>query len=127
MLARAHVVPVVLQKIAATPVLPSEMPAGFTHAKIVRLPPTPRIHTLGGVRIDFSNAHETDSASYALLPTNTAAVRLALTEANFNAHGLFHTKAVAVGQIAVGVTSATAAGASTLLRLALAHLRRAEG
>jgi len=127
MLAQVHTLPPVLAKIAATPVLSSEMPAGFTHAKIVRLPPTARIHTVGAVRIDFSNAHGSESESYALLRTNAAAVRLARTEASFDAHGLFHTKAVAVGRIAVGVTAATAAEASTLLRLAVAHLRRAEG
>lgn len=119
--------PPVLAKIAATPVLSSEMPAGFTRATVVRLPPTARIHTLGGVRIDFSNAHGSESESYALLRTNVAAVRLARTEATFNAHGLFHTKAVAVGRIAMGVTAVTAGEASALLRLALAHLRRAEG
>jgi hypothetical protein len=127
MFAQAQTLPPLLAKIAATPVLASEMPAGFTHAKIVDLRAAPQIHMLGGVRIDFSNAHETDSASYALLPTNAAAVRLARTSANFNGHGLVYTRAVAVGRIAIGVTSATAAGANRLLQLALAHLRRAEG
>jgi hypothetical protein len=127
MFLQPQTVPPSLEKIASTPVLSSEMPAGFTHVKIVRLPPTARIHTLGGVRIDFSNARESDSASYALMRTNAAAVRLAHIEANFNGHGLFHTKAAVVGRIAVGVTAKTVGQASTLLRLALAHLRRAVG
>ena len=126
MFTHVQTLPPLLEKIAATAVLSSELPAGFTHAKIVRLPPTAQIHTLGGVRIDFSNARTTESASYALLRTNAAAVRLARTEATFNGHGLFYTKAVAVGRIAVGVTATTVGAARTLLQLALAHLRRAE-
>src|SRR3954468_1500 len=34
-----------------------------------------RIHTLGGVRIDFGNSHASESESYALLRTHAAAVR----------------------------------------------------
>jgi hypothetical protein len=116
-----------LEKIAATPVLASGMPAGFAHAKIVRLPAAGRVHLLGGVRIDFSNAHETDSAAYGLFTTNAAAVRFARTEAKVNGHGLFYAKAVTVGRVAVGVTAATASQATSLMRIALAHLRRAEG
>lgn len=63
MLAQAQALPPSLQRLAATPVLASEMPAGFSRVKVVRLAPNQRLSTLGGVRIDFSNAHATESAS----------------------------------------------------------------
>lgn len=94
--------------------------------KVTRLAPTRRIQTLGGVRIDFSNRHASESASYALMRTHAAALRLAHTEATFKSQGLFHTGAVAVGRFAVGVTATTKAKAKTLLSLALSHLRRSE-
>jgi hypothetical protein len=83
-----------LQRIATTPVLASERPAGFPHVKVTRLAADPRIHTLGIVRIDFSNSHASESASYALMRTDAAARRLAHTEATFKTAGLFHTRAV---------------------------------
>jgi hypothetical protein len=126
MLAQASSLPPVLQRIATTPVLAAERPAGFPHVKITRLAPTRRIHTLGGVRIDFSNSHTSESASYALMRTHAAARRLAHTEATFKTAGLFHTQAVAAGRFAVGVTATTKAQAKTLLALALSHLRRSE-
>jgi len=101
--------PPALQRIATTPVLASERPSGFPHVKVTRLAPTRRIHTLGGVRIDFSNSHASESASYALMRTHAAALRLARTEATFKTGGLFHTRAVAVGRLAVGVTATTRA------------------
>jgi hypothetical protein len=126
MLAQTPTLPPVLQRIAATPVLAAERPAGFPHVKVTRLAPTRRIHTLGSVRIDFSNGHASESASYALMRTHAAALRLADTEATIKTGGLFHTRAVAVGRFAVGVTATTKTQAKTLLALALSHLRRSE-
>src|SRR4029077_15440880 len=126
MVARTPNLPPALQRIATTPVPASERPTGFPHVKITPLAPTRRIHTLGGVRIDFSNRHASESASYALMRTPPAARRPAHTEATFNGGGLLHIRAVAVGRFAVGVTATTKAQAKTLLALALAHLRRSE-
>ena len=126
MLAQAPNLPPALERVATTPVLASERPAGFTHVRITRLGADRRLHTLGGVRIDFSNSHGSESASYALMRTHAAAGRLAQREATVKTGGLFRTRAVAVGRFAVGVTAATRAGAKALLALALAHLRRSE-
>jgi hypothetical protein len=115
-----------LHKLAATPVLRSEMPAGFTGTKVVTLAPDARFQTLGGVRLDFSNARTTESAGYALMRSNAAATRFAKTAARVNGGSLFQVRAVAVGRFAVAVTAATSAGASALLRLAVAHLKRSE-
>src|SRR5439155_5636525 len=121
MFAQAPNLPPALQRIATTPVLASERPAGFPHVKVTRLAPTRHTHTLGGVRIDFSNRHASESASYALMRTHAAARRLAHTEATFKTGGLFHTRAVAVGRFAIGVTATTRTQAKTLLALALSH------
>src|SRR4051812_23585489 len=118
--------PPALERIATTPVLASERPAGFPKVKITRLAANRRIHTLGGVRIDFSNSHASESASYALMRTHAAALRLAHTEATVKTGDLFHTRAVAVGRFTVGVTATTKAQAKTFLALALSHLRRSE-
>ena|SRR5437899_12195715 len=126
MFAQAPNLPPALERIATTPVLASERPAGFPHVTLTRLAPTRRIHTLGGVRVDFSNSHTSESASYALMRTRAAARHLAHTEATIRTSGLFHTRAVAVGRFAVAVAAATKAQAKTLLALALAHLRRSE-
>jgi hypothetical protein len=126
MLAQAPKLPPALQRVATTPVLASERPAGFAHVKVTRLGADRRIHTLGVVRIDFSNSHTSESASYALMRTHAAARRLAHREATFKTGGLFHTRAVAVGRFALGVTATTKARAKTLLALALSHLRRSE-
>lgn len=115
-----------LQKLAAAPVLVSELPAGFTRTKIVTLPPSARFHTLGGVRIDFSNQRTTESAGYALMKTDVAAARFAETAAHVNGGSLFQVRAVAIGRFAVAVTATSAAGANALLRLAVAHLKRSE-
>jgi hypothetical protein len=69
--------PPALQRIATTPVLASEKPDGFFAVKVNLLRPNPQIHTLGGVRIDFSNSHSSESESFALMRTSAAAVRLA--------------------------------------------------
>lgn len=126
MLAQPPSLPPALERIATTPVLASEKPAGFPHVTVIRLAANRHIHTLGTVRIDFSNSHASQSASYALMRTHAAAVRLAHTEAAVNTGGLFHTRAVAVGRFAVGVAATTKAKAKTFLALALAHLRRSE-
>jgi hypothetical protein len=126
MLAQIPTLPPALQRIAETPVLASEKPAGFPQVKVTRLAADRRIHTLGVVRIDFSNSHASESASYALMRTHAAALRLAHTEATLKTGGLFHTQAVAVGRIAVGVTATTKEQAKTFLALALSHLRRSE-
>jgi hypothetical protein len=126
MIAQSPNLPPAVERIATTPVLASERPAGFPHVKITRLAANRHIHTLGGVRIDFSNSHASESASYALMRTHAAALRLAHTEATFKTAGLFHTGAVAIGRFAVGVTATTKAEAKILLGLAVAHLRRSE-
>jgi hypothetical protein len=126
MLAQPPKLPQALERIATTPVLASEKPAGFPHVKVTRLAANRHIHTLGTVRIDFSNTHASQSASYALMKTHVAALALAHTEATVKTGGLFHTQAVAVGRFAVGVTATTEAKAKTFLTLALAHLRRSE-
>ena len=115
-----------LQKLAAAPVLVSEIPAGFTGTKIVTLPATARFHTLGGVRIDFSNKSTTESACYELMKTNAAAARFAKTAAQVNGGSLFQVRAVAVGRFVVAVTATSASGANALLRMAVAHLKRSE-
>ena len=126
MLAQAPKLPPALERIAATPLLASERPAGFPHVKITRLGPNKRAHTLGIVRFDFSNQHTSESAGFALLKTHAAATRFARQAATINVGGAFHTKAVATRRFAVAVTARTAAKARTLLALALAHLRRSE-
>jgi len=115
-----------LQRLAATPVLSSEIPAGFTHAKVLTLAPNSRIHTLGAVRIDFSNKRTTESASYALMKTNGAAAQFAKSLSHVNGGSLFYVRTVAVGRFAVAVTAVTRRGADALLQLAVAHLQRAE-
>jgi len=126
MLAQAPKLPAALQRIATTPVLASERPAGFLHVKITRLGPNKRAHTLGIVRIDFSNRRTSESAGYALMKTHAAAIRFAHQAGTVKTAGLFYTKAVAIRWFAVAVTATTAAKAKTMLTLALAHLRRSE-
>jgi hypothetical protein len=126
MLAQTPKLPPALQQLATTPVLASERPAGFPHVKVTRLAADRRIHTLGVVRIDFSNSHASESESYALLRTHAAALRLAQRETTIKTGGLFHARAVAVGRFAVGVTARTKAKAETFLALALSHVRRSE-
>jgi hypothetical protein len=80
-----HVVatyPPVLTKLANTPLLHSEMPPGFTRARITKLPADRRYHTLGAVRIDFRNAHAAESASYALFKHSAQADAFARLEKN---------------------------------------------
>ena len=124
MFVQAHVLPPPLERIANTPVLASEMPPGFTRAKIVRLAPNAKLGTLGGVRIDFINAHTTESESFALMKTSAAAGFFAQTEMKIDGGSLFHVRARAVGRFVVGATGRTVSEATDLLRLALAHFHR---
>jgi hypothetical protein len=124
MFTQAQALPPSLEKLATTPVLASEMPSGFSRAKIVRLAPNLKLSTLGGVRIDFINAHATESASYALMKTSAAAALFAQTEMKIDGGSLFRVRAVAIGRFVVGSTGRTATEASSLLRLAVAHFRR---
>jgi hypothetical protein len=124
MFVQAHPLPPSLERLATTPVLASELPPGFTGVKIVRLAPNAKLSTLGGVRIDFTSAHVTESESFALMKTKAAAALFAQTEMKIDGGSLFRVRAVAVGRFVVGATGRTAAEASGLLRLALAHFRR---
>jgi hypothetical protein len=127
MLVQVPTLPPALQRIAAKPVLRSERPVGFRHVKVIRLAPNRHLHTLGAVRIDFSNHHSTESTSDALLRTHAAAVRLARIEAHTKIVGPFHVRSVAIRRFAVAVAAYTGTGAKHLLALAVAHLRRSEG
>jgi hypothetical protein len=115
-----------LQKLYNTPVLRSEMPAGFHHAKVLRLAPDRRRHTLGAVRIDFTNARGSESASYALFKDVARASAFARTERAVNTGGLFRVRVATVGRFVVGVTAKTGAQATALLGLAIEHLRKSE-
>ena len=126
MLAQTPNLPPALQRLATTPIVASERPAGYPHVKVTRLAADRRIHTLGGVRIDFSNRHASESASYALLGTHALAVGLARRESRVRTGGLFYVRAVAVGRFAIGVTATTKANAKAFLALALSHLRHSE-
>jgi hypothetical protein len=120
------VLPPTLEKLYNTPVLRSEMPAGFHHAKVLRLAPNRRYHTLGAVRIDFTNARSSESASYALFKDVARATAFARTERAVKTGGLFRVRVAVVGRLVVGVAAKTSPQAKTLLRLALQHLRRSE-
>jgi hypothetical protein len=125
MFVHAHALPPSLERLANTPVLVSEMPPGFNRVKIVRLAANQKISTLGGVRIDFINAHTTVSESYALMKTNAAAALFAQTEMKIDGGSLFRVRAVAIGRFVVGAVGRTATEASNVLRLAVGHFRRA--
>jgi hypothetical protein len=116
-----------LARLSKTPVLRSEMPAGFTHASFLELPADPRYHTLGMLRIDFKSALAAESASYALFKSSAQAAAFVPVEANIKTGGFFHVAVARVGRIVVGVAGSTRAQAQTLLQLALAHLRRSAG
>jgi hypothetical protein len=115
-----------LARLSSTPVLRSEMPAGFTRATISELPADARYHTLGSVRIDFKNAHTSESASYALFKSSGQAAAFARVEAKVATGGLFRVAVARVGAIVVGAIGTTRAQAQALLDLALAHLGRSE-
>lgn len=124
MFAQGHTPPASLERLSNTPVLASEMPPGFSRVKVVRLAANPNLSTLGGVRIDFINAHTTESESYALMKSNAAAALFAQTEMKIDGGTLFRVRAVAIGRFVIGATGRTAAEAKSLLRLAVAHFRR---
>jgi hypothetical protein len=115
-----------LAKLANTPVLRSEMPLGFTRATVSELAADPRYHTLGAVRVEFTNAHTSESTSYVLFKSSGQAALFAGVEAKLKTGGLFRIAVARVGRIVVGVTAPTRAQATALLRLAIAHLRRSE-
>jgi hypothetical protein len=116
--------PPVLTKLANAPVLQSEMPRGYTRATITQLPANAHYHWLGAVRIDFKNAHATESASYALFKDSSHAKAFTDVAANIGTRGAFHVAVATVGAMAVGVIAFTRAQAKALLQLALAHLQR---
>ena len=125
MFAQVQALPPSLERLATTPVLASEMPPGFSRTKIFRLAPNQKLSTLGAVRIDFINAHTTESESFALMKTSAAAARFAQTEMKIDGGSLFRVRAVAIGRFVVGATGRTATEASNVLHLAVAHFRRA--
>ena len=120
------VLPPPLEKLYNTPVLRSEMPAGFHHAKVARLAPDQRYHSLGAIRIDFTNARSFESASYALFNSTAKASALARKERAVNSGGFFHVRVKVIGHLVVAATAKTAAKTTTLLDLAIRHLRRSE-
>ena len=126
MFAQAQALPPSLARLATTPAFASEMPPGFNRSKIFRLAPNQQLNTLGGVRIDFINSHTTESESFALMKTNAAAALFAQTEMKIDGGSLFRVKAVAIGRFVIGATGRTATEAGNVLRLAVAHFRRAE-
>lgn len=127
MLAQVPTLPPALQRVASTPVLASERPAGFSRVKIIRRGANRRAHTLGAVSIQFSNGTSAEQTNDALLRTHAAAVRFAHLEARDPIVGPFHVRAVAIRRFAVVVMAYSATGAKTLLAQALAHVRRSEG
>jgi hypothetical protein len=78
------------------------------------------------VRIDFKNAHTSESASYALFKSSGQAAAFARVEAKVATGGLFRVAVARVGAIVVGAIGTTRAQAQALLDLALAHLGRSE-
>jgi hypothetical protein len=78
------------------------------------------------VRIDFRNAHTSESASDALFKDSSRAAAFAVVEQHVETGGLFQIAVAQVGPIVVGATAQTRTQAKGLLRLALAHLRRSE-
>lgn len=61
------------------------------------------------------------------MKTSAAAAFFAQTEMKIDGGSLFRVRAVAIGRFVVGATGRTAAEASSLLRLAVAHFRRVQG
>ena len=102
------------------------MPEGFHRAKVVRLAPDRRYHSLGAIRIDFANAQTFESASYALFNSAAKASALAKKERAVNSGGFFHVQVKVIGRLVVAATAKTATTTMTLLGLAIQHLRRSE-
>jgi hypothetical protein len=115
-----------IERLLNTPVLRSEMPAGFDRAKVSFLSPDPRYHTLGAVRVDFVSRGTTESVSFALFKNQTQASAFARTARNVNTGGLFRTQVAVVGRIVISAAAATRTKASALITFGLEHLRRSE-
>jgi hypothetical protein len=127
MFAQTPTLPPALQRIATTPVLASERPAGYRHVKVIRIGPNRQAHTVGLVSVQFSNGHSAEATNYVLLKRHAAAVRFAHKAAPDPTVGPFQVRVLAIRRFAVVVMAYTATGAKTLLGLAVAHLRRSEG
>lgn len=111
-----------LEKLLNLPVLRSEMPVGFKHSKASAL--TPRFHTVGAVKIEFTNRSTTESVSFALFKTQAQAATFARTERGINTGGLFQIEVRVVGRVVIGAGAATRAQARALITFGVDRLRR---
>jgi hypothetical protein len=119
---RMATLPPPLEKLLNLPVLRSELPAGFDHSKASAL--TPRYHTVGAVKIEFTNRTTTESVSFALFKTHAQAAAFARTERSIKTGGLFRIGVDLVGRVVIGAGAATRAQANALLAFGLDRLRR---
>lgn len=115
-----------LEKLLNTPVLQSEVPAGFAHPSVSNLGPVPRYHVIGAVRIEFKNHTTTEAVSFALFKTQAQANSFAQVARNVKTGGLFRTQVAVVGKFVLSAAAATRAQAKDLMSFATAHLRRVE-
>ena len=83
------------------------MPAGFHRAKVVRLAPGRRYHSLGAIKIDFTSGLSFESASYALFNSAAKASALAKKERAVNSGGFFHVQVKVIGWLVVAATVKT--------------------
>jgi hypothetical protein len=111
-----------LENLLHLPVLRSEMPAGFDHSKASAL--APRYHTIGAVKIEFTNRTTTESVSFALFKTQAQAATFARTERSIKTGGLFQIEVDVVGRVVIGAGAATRAQAHALITFGLDRLRR---
>jgi hypothetical protein len=111
-----------LENLLHLPVLRSEMPAGFDHSKASAL--APRYHTIGAVKIEFTNRTTTESVSFALFKTQAQAGTFARTERGIKTGGLFQIEVDVVGRVVIGAGAATRAQAHALITFGLDRLRR---
>jgi hypothetical protein len=116
-----HALPPPLAKLLNTPVLRSELPAGFDHASTFPRASAPRYHILGGVAIELTGASGTAFVSYELFGTHMQAAAFARTHARAG-----RVQSAVIDRIAVIAAGTTRAGAVSLLRAAVAHLRHSE-
>ena len=82
----------------------------------------PRFHIVGGVAIEFTGAAGTAFVSYELLETRAQAAAFARS----HRVGSGRVQSAAFDRIAVVAAGNTRAAAVSLLRAAMAHLRRSE-
>ena len=115
-----------LERLLNTPVLKSEIPAGFAHSKVTALTADTRFHTLGAVRIEFTNRSTTEAVSLALFKTQADADAFVQTARNVKTGGLFRTQVARVGRFVLTAAAATQAQAKALMTFATAQLRRSE-